>query len=259
MVTSHAHRTSPVLRGKWILENIIGVARRAPPPDDVPALSDERAPETSRGRGARSWSSTAPIRRVRAAIACSTRWDSRSRTSTPSARGARGMAGRWASPIDASGQLVDGTRRRRCGRAAAGAGPATRDVREDDDREAADLRGRPGPRAHRTCPWCARSSASRRPQDYRFSSLVLGIVKSAPFQMRMKQRGVTFTLLGARFSVRVQFWFVFAVRFGLRFAVRFARFGSVRFCVSVREQRTRRPDLELSSSITHRTERRTEP
>ncbi len=28
MVTSHAHRTSPVLRGKWVLENVLG----APPP-----------------------------------------------------------------------------------------------------------------------------------------------------------------------------------------------------------------------------------
>ena len=29
MVTSHAHRTSPVLRGKWVLENIIGVVAGA--------------------------------------------------------------------------------------------------------------------------------------------------------------------------------------------------------------------------------------
>ena len=47
MVTSHAHRTSPVLRGKWVLENIIGVSP-APPPDDVPALSDEEHPNKPR-------------------------------------------------------------------------------------------------------------------------------------------------------------------------------------------------------------------
>ncbi len=47
MVTSHAHRTSPVLRGKWILENIIGVAP-APPPEDVPALPDDEHPEKPR-------------------------------------------------------------------------------------------------------------------------------------------------------------------------------------------------------------------
>lgn len=38
-VTSYAHRTSPVIRGKWILETIIGIPP-APPPDDVPALTE---------------------------------------------------------------------------------------------------------------------------------------------------------------------------------------------------------------------------
>src|SRR5262249_42893950 len=38
-VTSYATRTSPVLRGKWILENIIGTPP-PPPPADVPALKD---------------------------------------------------------------------------------------------------------------------------------------------------------------------------------------------------------------------------
>ena len=38
-VTSYPTRTSPVLRGKWILENLLGVPPPAPPPD-VPTLSD---------------------------------------------------------------------------------------------------------------------------------------------------------------------------------------------------------------------------
>ena len=38
-VTSYATRTSPVIRGHWILKNIIG-APPAPPPPDVPALKD---------------------------------------------------------------------------------------------------------------------------------------------------------------------------------------------------------------------------
>src|ERR671925_2306889 len=33
MVTSYANRTSPVLRGKWILENILGSPPPAPPPN----------------------------------------------------------------------------------------------------------------------------------------------------------------------------------------------------------------------------------
>jgi hypothetical protein len=39
MVTSHAHRTSPVLRGKWILENVLG-APPPPPPDVVPPFEE---------------------------------------------------------------------------------------------------------------------------------------------------------------------------------------------------------------------------
>src|SRR5205814_3434353 len=38
-VTSYATRTSPVIRGKWVLENIIG-APPPPPLPDVPALKD---------------------------------------------------------------------------------------------------------------------------------------------------------------------------------------------------------------------------
>src|SRR5207247_7161843 len=39
-VTSYATRTSPVIRGKWILENILGVPP-PPPLPDVPALKDK--------------------------------------------------------------------------------------------------------------------------------------------------------------------------------------------------------------------------
>src|SRR5207237_1207368 len=39
-ITSHAERTSPVLRGKWILENLLGTPP-PPPPGDVPALTDK--------------------------------------------------------------------------------------------------------------------------------------------------------------------------------------------------------------------------
>ena len=38
-VTSYATRTSPVLRGKWMLDNLLGVPP-PPPPPDVPALKD---------------------------------------------------------------------------------------------------------------------------------------------------------------------------------------------------------------------------
>jgi hypothetical protein len=47
-VTSYSTRTSPVVRGKWLLENVLG-APPPPPPPDVPALqeNDEAARPTS--------------------------------------------------------------------------------------------------------------------------------------------------------------------------------------------------------------------
>ncbi len=38
-VTSYPHRTSPVIRGKWVLDNILGVPP-PPPPPNVPALKE---------------------------------------------------------------------------------------------------------------------------------------------------------------------------------------------------------------------------
>ena len=43
MATSYPNRTSPVIRGKWILENIFG-APPPPPPPNVPEFKDERDP-----------------------------------------------------------------------------------------------------------------------------------------------------------------------------------------------------------------------
>jgi mono/diheme cytochrome c family protein len=51
-VTSYPNRTSPVLRGKWLLENILGTPPPEPPPN-VPALKekgDNGQPQTVRGR-----------------------------------------------------------------------------------------------------------------------------------------------------------------------------------------------------------------
>jgi len=51
LVTSHANTTSPVLRGKWVLENVLG-APTPPPPPDVPALTEPQpgVPRTMRQR-----------------------------------------------------------------------------------------------------------------------------------------------------------------------------------------------------------------
>ena len=44
-VTSYATRTSPVIRGKWILDNILG-SPPPPPPGNVPALKDNTVSST---------------------------------------------------------------------------------------------------------------------------------------------------------------------------------------------------------------------
>jgi hypothetical protein len=51
LVTSHADRTSPVVRGKWILDTLLG-SPPPPPPPEVPALPDQKAnaPSTLRAR-----------------------------------------------------------------------------------------------------------------------------------------------------------------------------------------------------------------
>ena len=46
-VTSYPNRTSPVLRGKWILENILGTPP-PPPPPDVPAFPENRRRQARR-------------------------------------------------------------------------------------------------------------------------------------------------------------------------------------------------------------------
>jgi hypothetical protein len=46
-LTSHAERTSPVVRGKWILENLLGL-QVPPPPPDVPPLKERQDGEKPR-------------------------------------------------------------------------------------------------------------------------------------------------------------------------------------------------------------------
>ena len=85
-VTSNPTRTSPVKRGKWILENILGMPP-SPPPSGVEALKEERS-AGDLGHAPRSgWSSTGATRPVPRATAGWTRSASAWRTSTPSAAG----------------------------------------------------------------------------------------------------------------------------------------------------------------------------
>ena len=104
-VTSYPNRTSPVLRGKWLLENILGTPP-PPPPPDVPALEGQgrqrRAPVGARAAGG------APAR-TRSARAATRRWiRSASRSSTSTRIGKWRTTDEGRTPIDASGSLPDG-------------------------------------------------------------------------------------------------------------------------------------------------------
>ena len=65
-VTSFPNRTSPVVRGKWILENLLGTPL-PPPPPDMPALVEKPNPATKSSRCAPASRSTARIQCARAA------------------------------------------------------------------------------------------------------------------------------------------------------------------------------------------------
>ena len=105
-VTSYAHRTSPVLRGKWLLENVLGTPP-PPPPPDVPELTDEAEADGSilslreRMEQHRSDPVCASCHRVMDPLGFALenfdgigQWRATSEAGTP---------------IDASGELADGT------------------------------------------------------------------------------------------------------------------------------------------------------
>ena len=184
-VTSAPNRTSPVTRGAWILENLLGSPPPLPPPD-VPAF-----PEAQSGQGITQKPSTVRERMVQ-------------HRTNPACRSCHqimdpiGLAlenfdgvGRWRTldsglAIDAQGQLVDGT---------AVASPQSLrtallgypDAFEQTLTEKL-LMYAVGRAAHHTdMPFVRQIAGNAAREGHRFSSLVLGIVNSPPFQMRVKR------------------------------------------------------------------------
>ena len=178
-VTSHAERTSPVLRGKWVLENLLGLIV-PPPPDDVPPLvtAEGEAPKTLR----------AQMEAHRATPVCA----SCHKLMDPIGFALENFdaVGSWrtkepAGAIDASGQLADGTRIDGVValRNAILARPEVF-VTTMTEKMFVYALGR-GVEAH-DMPAIRRVVRDAARDGYRFSSLVRGIVRSAPFQMRTK-------------------------------------------------------------------------
>jgi Protein of unknown function (DUF1592)/Protein of unknown function (DUF1588)/Protein of unknown function (DUF1585)/Protein of unknown function (DUF1587)/Protein of unknown function (DUF1595)/Planctomycete cytochrome C len=181
-LTSHAERTSPVVRGKWILENILGTPV-PPPPPDVPALKgnqEGQKPRTMREQMAEH----------RANPACAN--CHKAMDSIGFAMENFDAVGAWRTrdagrPIDASGQLSDGTkvdgvvtlRNALLSRPEQFAGTLTEKLLVYALGRGLDYRDMPTVRA-------ILRDASR--DNYRFSALILGVVHSTPFQMRTMPR-----------------------------------------------------------------------
>ena len=182
LLTSHADRTSPVVRGKWILDNVIGTPP-PPPPSAVPPFPDD-APGSAPTVRAR-------MERHRASPACA----GCHRLMDPIGLAMENFdaVGAWRSQdagvaIDASGELTDGTR--------IDGVNALRDA----------LLTRPEVIVGTTVEKLMIYALGRgvEPYDmpavraivrgaarggYRFSSIVAGIVTSTPFEMRRAREG----------------------------------------------------------------------
>ncbi len=176
-VSSYATRTSPVLRGKWILENILN-APPPPPPPDVPNLDEAKV-----GSAASLRVQLEEHRRNPTCASCHSRMD-------PLGFGLENYdaIGAWRTqdgkfPIDSSGTLPDG-------RSFQGSQELKAIVKADRDAFAECLTeklltyalGRGLERYDK--PTVKKIAKRIAADDYRFSSLTLEIVNSLPFQMR---------------------------------------------------------------------------
>jgi mono/diheme cytochrome c family protein len=182
MVTSHAHRTSPVLRGKWVLENVLG-APPPPPPDVVPPFEEDT--EAHKPRSVRE--RMEQHRRNPACAGCHRMID-------PAGLALENFdgVGAWrtrdggtrGTPVDASGQLVDGTTINGVVelRQALLRQPDTF-VRTLTEKLLVYALGRGLTGTDMPAVRTIVRDASR--DNYRFSSLILGIVRSVPFRMRV--------------------------------------------------------------------------
>jgi mono/diheme cytochrome c family protein len=181
--TSRANRTSPVIRGKWILENILGTPP-PPPPANVPELKEERDPaKVLPMREQMTQHRSNPV-----CASCHAQMDE------------LGFAlenfdaiGEWrdldsaGSPIDASAKLPDGT---------TFTGPAQlrKVLLNHSDDFLTTLTEKLLTYALGRGLEAADAPAVRRIQreagraNHTFASLVQGIVTSTPFQMRMQER-----------------------------------------------------------------------
>jgi hypothetical protein len=181
-VTSYANRTSPVLRGKWLLENILGTPP-PPPPPDVPALPE-------RGPGGKMVSVRERLEQHRknpTCAACHAPMDPLGfALEHYDAVGAWRMTAEGGTPVDANGSLPDGSKVD--GLNSLRALLMTRQeqfVATVTEKLLSYAIGRG--LEHYDMPLVRRIVRDSAPTGYRWSALILGVVESTPFQMRMSR------------------------------------------------------------------------
>ncbi len=187
-ITSYANRTSPVVRGKWLLENILGTPP-PPPPPDVPSLPSAReagVPASMRERLAQHRTNAVcaschniidPLGFALESYDAIGRWRATNGGGTPFDTGV---------PIDASGTLIDGTEIRGLS--------GLREVLLDRQDQFVDTVteklltyavGRTlGPGDMPVVRHIARQTS---PDQLTWSALITAIVKSPPFLMRRSE------------------------------------------------------------------------
>ena len=178
-VTSYATRTSPVLRGKWILANLLG-APPPPPPPDIPALQEKGAD----GAPLSMRQAMEAHRKNPPCASCHAPMDPLGfALENFDAIGRFRSISESKEPVDVSGALPDGTpfegpaglRQVLLGRREEFVGTLADKLLTYAIGRGLDAPDMPAVRA------IVRESAA---SDYRVSSLVLAIVRSMPFQMR---------------------------------------------------------------------------
>ena len=180
-VTSYANRTSPVLRGKWLLENFLGTPPPAPPPD-IPALSEDTATRTPTSVRER----LEAHRRNPACAACHDQMDP-----LGFALEHYNAIGAWRTtdgrhPIDASARLPDGT----LFEGPAGLRALLLSKRDQFVQTVTEklLTYALGRRLeYYDAPVVRRITRAAATDDQRWSAVILAIVKSMPFQMRRSE------------------------------------------------------------------------
>jgi hypothetical protein len=185
-VTSYPTRTSPVLRGKWLLENILG-APPPPPPANVPSLKDtddSGKPASVRERMERH-------RRNPVCASCHARMDPLGFALEHfDGIGRLRTVDDGDTPIDASGVMLDGTRFD----GVAGLRKALLAHGDEFVQTVAEKlltyalgRGL----EYYDQPAVRKIVKDAAADNYRWSAVILGVVKSAPFQMRMTSDAAT--------------------------------------------------------------------